>query len=113
MLRCPRNRVNSRRTTCVSTWNGFVYVAFVIDVFSKFIVGWRVSNSLHADVALDALEMAIWRRQHTDLAGLIHPSDRGLNGLPEQPTSARRHRRCPTGSYEATYHCQAASSAAV
>jgi putative transposase len=63
--------------TYVSTWNGFVYVAFVIDVFSRFIVGWRVSRSLHADVALDALEMAIWRRRRHDLTGLVHHSDRG------------------------------------
>jgi putative transposase len=66
--------------TYVSTWSGFVYVAFVSDVFSRFIVGWRVSNSLHADLALDALEMAIWRRQHADLTGLIHHSDRGVQG---------------------------------
>src|SRR5439155_5773075 len=52
--------------------------AFVIDVFSRFIVGWRVSNSLHAELALDALEMAIWRRQRQDLTGLIHHSDRGV-----------------------------------
>src|SRR5690349_4011012 len=45
--------------TYVSTWTGFVYVALVIDVFSRFIVGWRVSNSLHTALALDALEMAI------------------------------------------------------
>ena len=67
--------------TYVSTWSGFVYVAFVIDVFSRFIVGWRVSNSLHADLALDALEMAIWRRQRQDLTGLIHHSDRGVQYL--------------------------------
>jgi putative transposase len=67
--------------TYVSTWSGFVYVAFVIDVFSRFIVGWRVSNSLHADLALDALEMAIWRRQRQDLSGLIHHSDRGSQYL--------------------------------
>jgi putative transposase len=67
--------------TYVSTWTGFVYVAFVIDVFSRFIVGWRVSNSLHAELALDALEMAIWRRQRQDLTGLIHHSDRGVQYL--------------------------------
>ena len=67
--------------TYVSTWTGFVYVAFVIDVFSRFIVGWRVSNSLHTDLALDALEMAIWRRQRHDLSGLIHHSDRGVQYL--------------------------------
>jgi putative transposase len=63
--------------TYVSTWSGFVYVAFVIDVFSRFIVGWRVSRSLQAEVALDALEMAIWRRRRHDLTGLVHHSDRG------------------------------------
>src|SRR5205807_7407108 len=61
--------------TYISTWSGLVYVAFVIDVFSRFIVGWRVSNSLHAELALDALEMAIWRRQRQDLTGLVHHSD--------------------------------------
>ena len=66
--------------TYVSTWSGFVYVAFVIDVFSRFIVGWRVSNSLHTELALDALEMAIRRRQRDDLTGLIHHSDRGVQG---------------------------------
>jgi putative transposase len=67
--------------TYVSTWAGFVYVALVIDVFSRFIVGWRVSNSLHTELALDALEMAIWRRQRLDLTGLIHHSDRGVQYL--------------------------------
>jgi putative transposase len=64
--------------TYVSTLNGFCYVALVIDVFSRFIVGWRVSRSLHADVALDALEIAIWRRRRHDLTGLVHHSDRGV-----------------------------------
>jgi putative transposase len=72
------NRLWVSDLTYVSTWSGFVYVAFVIDVFSRFIVGWRVSNSLHADLALDALEIAIWRRQLVDLTGLIHHSDRGV-----------------------------------
>jgi transposase InsO family protein len=67
--------------TYVATRTGFVYVAFVTDVFSRFIVGWRVSNSLHSDLALDALEMAIWRRQHQDLTGLVHHSDRGVQYL--------------------------------
>jgi putative transposase len=75
------NRLWVADLTYVSTWTGFVYVAFVTDVFSRFIVGWRVSNSLHADLALDALEMAIWRRQHQDLTGLIHHSDRGAQYL--------------------------------
>ena len=61
--------------TYVATWSGFVYVAFVIDAFSRFIVGWQVSRSLATDLALDALEMAIWRRR--DLSGLVHHSDAG------------------------------------
>ena len=60
--------------TYVSTWSGFCYVAFIINVFSRFIVGGQVSTSLSAEVALDALEMAVWARQG-DLSGLIHHSD--------------------------------------
>jgi putative transposase len=62
--------------TYVATWSGFVYVAFVIDAFSRFLVGWQASGSLRTDLALDALEMAIWRRQ-AQLEGLVHHSDRG------------------------------------
>ena len=63
--------------TYVATWRGFVYVAFVIDVFSRRIVGWRVSNSLKSELALDALEQAIWEREATTGARLVHHSDRG------------------------------------
>ena len=62
--------------TYVATWAGFVYVAFVIDVFSRMIVGWRVSRSLSSDLALDALEQALWARPET--RELIHHSDRGV-----------------------------------
>jgi transposase InsO family protein len=62
--------------TYVATWTGFVYVAFVTDVFSRKIVGWRVSNSLRSDLALDALEQAIHIRSGLDQ--LIHHSDRGV-----------------------------------
>lgn len=62
--------------TYVATWSGFVYVALVIDAFSRFLVGWQASRSLRTDLALDALEMAIWRRQG-QLEGLVHHSDRG------------------------------------
>ena len=65
--------------THVATWSGFVYVAFVIDVFSRHIVGWRVSRSLHTDLVLDALEQALWSRTKTE--GLIHHSDRGSQYL--------------------------------
>jgi putative transposase len=66
--------------TYVATWSGFVYVALVIDAFSRFIVGWQASRSLRTDLALDALEMAIWRRQ-AQLEGLVHHSDRGSQYL--------------------------------
>jgi len=61
--------------TYVATWRGFVYVAFVIDVFARRIVGWRASSSLRTDLALDALEQAIWSRAAPE--GLVHHSDRG------------------------------------
>ncbi len=62
--------------TYVATWSGFAYTAFVVDVFSRRIVGWRVATNLRASLALDALEMAIWSR-HEPLGGLVHHSDRG------------------------------------
>jgi transposase InsO family protein len=65
--------------TYVATWAGFVYVAFVIDVFSRAIVGWRVSRSMRTDLALDALEQALHVRPHSE--GLIHHSDRGSQYL--------------------------------
>jgi putative transposase len=66
--------------TYVATWSGFVYVAFVVDAFSRFIVGWQISRSLRAELALDALEMAIWARTD-ELEGLVHHSDRGSQYL--------------------------------
>lgn len=66
--------------TYVATWSGFVYVALVIDAFSRFLVGWQAARSLRTDLALDALEMAIWRRQ-AQLEGLVHHSDRGSQYL--------------------------------
>ena len=71
------NRLWVADLTYVATWQGFSYVAFIIDVFSRRIVGWRVSSSLRSDLALDALEMAIWSRDDRNLAGLVHHSDRG------------------------------------
>jgi transposase InsO family protein len=59
----------------VPTWSGFVYVAFIGDAFSRFICGWQTSRSLRSDLALDALEMAIWQRRG-ELEGLIHHRDR-------------------------------------
>jgi len=65
--------------TYVATWRGFVYVAFITDVFSRRIVGWRVSNSLRSDLALDALEQALHARSEIDQ--LVHHSDRGVQYL--------------------------------
>ena len=66
--------------TYIRTFSGWVYAAFIIDVYSRMVVGWQVSNNLYTDLALDALNMAIWQRGHAgaDLSGLIHHSDRGV-----------------------------------
>ena len=63
--------------TYVATWPGFAYAAFVIDVFSRRIVGWRVASTLRSSLALDALEMAVCSRREP-LDGLVHHSDRGV-----------------------------------
>jgi transposase InsO family protein len=63
----------------VATWSGFVYVAFVIDVFARTIVGWRASGSLRTDLVLDALEQALYARP--DIGHLVHHSDRGSQYL--------------------------------
>jgi transposase InsO family protein len=73
------NRLWVADLTYVATWSGFVYVAFITDVFSRKIVGWRVSNSLRSDLALDALEQALHARP--DLEHLVHHSDRGVQYL--------------------------------
>ena len=85
---CPRDHVNRQFVaerpnqlwvsdfTYVSTWQGFVYVAFVIDVFARYIVGWRVSRNMQTEFVLDALEQALWARQ-PEREALIHHSDRG------------------------------------
>lgn len=86
---CPLDRVNRQFRaerpnqlwvsdfTYVSTWQGWLYVAFVIDVFARRIVGWRVSTSMKTDFVLDALEQALYARQPERDSALIHHSDRG------------------------------------
>ena len=86
---CPRDKVNRKFRapapnmlwvsdfTYVSTWQGFVYVAFVIDTFANRIVGWKASRSAKTDFVLDALEQALYARRPTYQGGLIHHSDRG------------------------------------
>ena len=66
--------------TYVRTWAGFCYVAFIIDVFSRMIVGWKADTSMRADLVTDTLEMAVWARERAgvkDLAGVIHHTDAG------------------------------------
>ena len=64
--------------TYVKTWSGWVYTAFIMDLFARRIVGWQVADHLRAELALDALEMAIFVRRDEDLGGLVHHSDRGV-----------------------------------
>jgi putative transposase len=90
---CPLDRVNRQFRaerpnqlwvsdfTYVSTWQGWVYVAFVVDVFSRRIVGWRQSSSMYTEFVLDALEQALYERRPTEDDGLVHHSDRGSQYL--------------------------------
>jgi transposase InsO family protein len=80
--------------TYVATWRGFVYVAFVVDVFSRRIVGWRVSNSLRSDLALDALEQALYERRRADAVPLVHHSDRGVQPKFNGSSQHRTERGC-------------------
>lgn len=74
------NRLWVAGITYIRTFSGWVYAAFVVDVFSRMVVGWQVSTSLHTNLALDALEMGIWARKRAgqDVTGLVHHSDRGV-----------------------------------
>ena len=74
------NRLWVADLTYVPSWSGFVYVAFVIDVYSRSVVGWQASRSLRTELALDALEQALWAR-NGPFDGLIHHSDRGVQYL--------------------------------
>jgi putative transposase len=92
-LPCPDDKVNRQFMadrpnklwvsdfTYVPTWSGTVYVAFVIDVFARRIVGWRASTSMKTQFVLDALEQAIWQRKTPDNKRLVHHSDRGSQYL--------------------------------
>jgi putative transposase len=77
------NRLWVADLTYVKTHTGWVYVAFILDVFSRMVVGWQASRSLRSDLAIDALEMAVWNRQRAgaDLSALTHHSDRGVQYL--------------------------------
>ena len=76
-VRAPApNRLRVADLTYVKTHSGWVYVAFVVDACSRYVVGWQASRSLRTDLALDALEMALWARRAVRLDGLVHHSDR-------------------------------------
>ena len=77
------NRLWVADLTYVKTHGGWVYAAFIIDVYSRMVVGWQISNSLRSDLAIDALEMAVWNRTRAGqvLDGLVHHSDRGVQYL--------------------------------
>ena len=88
---CPLDKVNRQFAadrpnklwvsdfTYVATWSGFVYVAFVVDVYARRIVGWRASRTASASFVLDALEQALHARRPVE-GGLVHHSDRGVQG---------------------------------
>src|ERR1044071_8166550 len=89
---CPLDRVNRQFNaprpnalwvsdfTCLATWAGFVYVAVIIDVLARRIVGWRVSRTAHAGFVPDALEQALHERRPARGGGLVHHGDRGVQG---------------------------------
>jgi putative transposase len=76
------NRLWVADFTYVATWSGMVYVAFIVDVFSRRIVGWRAATRMTTDLVLDTLEHAIWTRRQAgvDLTGLVHHTDAGSQG---------------------------------
>jgi putative transposase len=88
--------------TYVATWAGMVYVAFVFDVFSRRIVGWRAATTMTTELVLDCLEMAIWGRGRegvTDLTGLVHHTDAGSSHLLRVHPAAHRRGRGPLGGF--------------
>jgi transposase InsO family protein len=87
--------------TYVATWRGFVYVALVIDVFSRRIVGWRASSSLRSDLALDALEQALYARPLDASERLVHHSDRGVQGGFNRSSQHHTGRGCDDDTEEA------------
>jgi putative transposase len=84
----------------VATWSGFVYLAFVMDVFSRRIVGWRASTSLRTDLALDALEQGLWTRARDarEVTGLVHHSDRGVQGGFKRSSQHPDQQGCDVGT---------------
>ena len=113
------NRLWVADLTYVATWSGFVYVAFVMDVFSRRIVGWPAASSLRAELALDAREQGLWQRarEQADLSGLVHHSERGVQYLAIRYTErlATAGAVASVGSKSDSYDCEhpAVAAAAV
>ncbi len=107
------NRLWVSDFTYVATWAGFVYVAFVIDVYARYIVGWRVSKTAHASFVLDALEQAIHDRRPAHRGGLIHHSDRGSQYLSIKYTErlAEAGVEPSVGSVGDSYDCEYVTAA--
>ncbi len=94
--------------TYCSTWSGVVYVAFVIDVFSRRIVGWKAARTMHAALVVDALNMAAWTRRGTDLAGLICHNDAGsqYTSIAHTDRLAELDARASIGTVGDSYVCE-------
>jgi hypothetical protein len=97
--------------TYVSTWTGFVYVAFIIDAYARRIVGWRVSRTAHASFVLDALEQALHERRPSHRGGLVHHSDRGSQGGLRRSSQHPEDGGCdedPTATFGSGWPCSLA-----
>jgi transposase InsO family protein len=107
------NRLWVADLTYVRTHAGWVYVAFVLDVFSRMVVGWQVSTSLRTELALDALDMGLWarRRAGEDVSGLTHHSDRGVQYRAIRYTErlAEAEAVASVGSKGDSYDCETAA----
>jgi putative transposase len=101
------NRLWVADLTYVRTWAGFVYVSFVFDVYSRYIVGWQAASHLRTDLALDALEMALWQRKGAG-ESLVHHSDRGVQYLSIRYTERLEEAGIETsvGSRGDAYDCE-------
>jgi transposase InsO family protein len=104
------NRLWVADLTYVKTHAGWVYAAFIIDVFSRMVVGWQISQSLRSDLAIEALEMAVWNRTRAGqvLDGLVHHSDRGVQGeinwsSQHLDSGGGRWRQCGSGSERSSF----------
>lgn len=104
------NRLWVADITYIRTHAGWTYAAFVLDVFSRYVVGWQVSTSLRTDLALDALDMGLWarRRAGQDVTGLTHHSDRGVQYRAVRYTErlAEANAVASVGSKGDSYDCE-------